>query len=149
MVRPRLFIGVSSGTVDSMINNYTANKKSRSDDQYSEGGVGGKRPDYASIVYADLARKARSPMIYLGGGARGASAAATELVERGFCAVTSTNGRATVAENPVNVPDLLATICRGLGIDPAKENMSNIGRPIPLADRTGKPIEAVLSSRIG
>lgn len=58
MGRPRLFVGVSSGTVDSMINNYTANKKKRNDDMYSEGGVGGKRPDYASIVYSELARKA-------------------------------------------------------------------------------------------
>lgn len=58
MGKPRLFVGISSGTVDSMINNYTANKKVRSDDMYSEGGIGGKRPDYASIVYADLARKA-------------------------------------------------------------------------------------------
>ncbi|MBU6153114.1 MAG: YgiQ family radical SAM protein [Bdellovibrionales bacterium] len=58
MGRPRLFVGVSSGTVDSMINNYTANKKKRTDDMYSEGGVGGKRPDYASIVYSELARKA-------------------------------------------------------------------------------------------
>lgn len=58
MGRPRLFVGVSSGTVDSMINNYTANKKVRSDDMYSEGGKGGKRPDYASIVYSELARKA-------------------------------------------------------------------------------------------
>ncbi|MDR3606045.1 MAG: YgiQ family radical SAM protein [Oligoflexia bacterium] len=56
--RPRLFVGVSSGTVDSMINNYTANRKSRSDDMYSEGGRGGKRPDYASVVYSELARKA-------------------------------------------------------------------------------------------
>jgi uncharacterized radical SAM protein YgiQ len=58
MGRPRLFVGVSSGTVDSMINNYTANKKVRSDDMYSEGGRGHRRPDYASIVYADLARRA-------------------------------------------------------------------------------------------
>jgi uncharacterized radical SAM protein YgiQ len=56
--RPRLFIGVSSGTVDSMINNYTANRKVRSDDMYSEGGKGGNRPDYASIVYSRLARQA-------------------------------------------------------------------------------------------
>ena len=56
--RPRLFVGISSGTVDSMINNYTANKKVRSDDMYSEGGIGGKRPDYASIVYSKLARQA-------------------------------------------------------------------------------------------
>ncbi|NDG84442.1 MAG: YgiQ family radical SAM protein, partial [Proteobacteria bacterium] len=58
MGRPRLFVGVSSGTVDSMINNYTANKKKRTDDMYSEGGVGGKRPDYASIAYSELARQA-------------------------------------------------------------------------------------------
>src|SRR6476620_8406684 len=58
MGRPRLFLGISSGTVDSMINNYTANKKRRTDDMYSEGGRGGKRPDYASIVYSELARKA-------------------------------------------------------------------------------------------
>ncbi len=58
MGRPRLFVGVSSGTVDSMINNYTANKKVRSDDMYSAGGKGGNRPDYASIVYSQLARQA-------------------------------------------------------------------------------------------
>lgn len=58
MGRPKLFVGVSSGTVDSMLNNYTANRKKRSDDQYSEGGRGGNRPDYASIVYTALVRKA-------------------------------------------------------------------------------------------
>ena len=56
--RPPLFIGISSGAVDSMLNNYTANKKTRSDDQYAPGGKGGERPDYAVSVYADLARKA-------------------------------------------------------------------------------------------
>ncbi len=58
MGRPRLFAGVSSGTVDSMINNYTANKRKRSDDQYAPGGLGGKRPDYATTAYARLAREA-------------------------------------------------------------------------------------------
>jgi uncharacterized radical SAM protein YgiQ len=58
MGRPRLFVGVSSGTVDSMINNYTANRKPRSDDMYSEDGIGGRRPDYASMVYSKLARQA-------------------------------------------------------------------------------------------
>lgn len=58
MGRPRLFVGISAGTVDSMINNYTANKKPRSDDQYSAGGKGGNRPDYATEVYSKLARRA-------------------------------------------------------------------------------------------
>lgn len=66
--KPKLFIGVSAGTVDSMINNYTANKRPRSDDMYSEAGeafhvtsTGKKeriRPDYASVVYSKLARQA-------------------------------------------------------------------------------------------
>jgi acetolactate synthase-1/2/3 large subunit len=47
---------------------------------------------------AALFRAARRPMLWLGGGARGAAAAATELVERGVAAVTSTNGRAVVPE---------------------------------------------------
>jgi uncharacterized radical SAM protein YgiQ len=50
---PRLFFGVSSGVVDSMVNHYTPAKKPRSHDSYSEGGVR-KRPDRATIVYADL-----------------------------------------------------------------------------------------------
>ncbi|MDH5542642.1 MAG: YgiQ family radical SAM protein [Nitrospinota bacterium] len=56
--RPTLFIGISSGAVDSMLNNYTANKKTRSDDQYAPGGKGGGRPDYAVSVYTELARRA-------------------------------------------------------------------------------------------
>jgi acetolactate synthase-1/2/3 large subunit len=45
-----------------------------------------------------MIRKAKRPLLWLGGGARGACQAATELVERGFCAVTSTNGRGVVPE---------------------------------------------------
>jgi acetolactate synthase-1/2/3 large subunit len=47
---------------------------------------------------ADLVLRAERPILWLGGGARHASEAATELVERGFAAVTSTNGRAVVPE---------------------------------------------------
>lgn len=49
---PRLFFGISSGNVDSMVNNYTPNRKRRSDDAYSPGGVV-QRPDRATIVYTD------------------------------------------------------------------------------------------------
>jgi len=68
MGRPRLFVGVSSGIVDSMINNYTANKKKRSDDMYSEDGLGGHRPDYACSVYAKLAREAFPDAVIVAGG---------------------------------------------------------------------------------
>src|SRR5512136_1440568 len=50
--RPRLFFGVSSGNVDSMVNNYTAAGRRRRTDAYSPGGIP-RRPDRAAIVYAD------------------------------------------------------------------------------------------------
>lgn len=58
-----------------------------------------RAPDAAHLdALAARVRKAKRPMLWLGGGARGAADAATALVERGFAAVTSTNGRAAVPE---------------------------------------------------
>jgi len=51
----------------------------------------------------------------------------------------------TIAENAVNVPNFVATVCKGLGLDHTKQNMSNVGRPIRLADANSKPIKEVLS----
>ena len=48
-----------------------------------------------------------------------------------------------VLENPVNVPDLMATIYTCLGIDPRKQNMSPLGRPIRLSDG-GTPVKDLL-----
>ncbi|MGJ8455563.1 YgiQ family radical SAM protein [Pseudothermotoga sp. U03pept] len=55
--RPRLFFGISGGNVDSMVANYTASMKKRKTDDYSPGGIGGKRPDRAVIVYSNLVRR--------------------------------------------------------------------------------------------
>jgi len=54
---PRLFWGVTAGCVDSMVANYTALKKKRKSDDYTPGGVNNRRPDRASIVYANLIRR--------------------------------------------------------------------------------------------
>jgi hypothetical protein len=56
---------------------------------------------------------------------------------------TSADGT-TVEERPVSVPDFLATICRALGIDPEKQNNSNVGRPIRIVDKGARPIEEVV-----
>jgi uncharacterized radical SAM protein YgiQ len=50
--RPRLFVSVSAGAVDSMVNRYTPNRRRRAEDAYSPGGVP-RRPDRAVLVYAD------------------------------------------------------------------------------------------------
>jgi len=54
---PKLFWGVSGGSVDSMVSNYTATKKFRSDDDYTPGGKNNKRPDMATLKYCNLIRQ--------------------------------------------------------------------------------------------
>ncbi len=68
MGRPRLFVGVSAGNLDSMLNKLTAQKKVRSVDQYSPGGRNDMRPNRATIVYSNLCRQAFPGLpIVLGG----------------------------------------------------------------------------------
>ena len=56
--RPRLGFLVSSGAMDSMVSNYTANNKPRSSDAYAHGGEKGHRPDRALITYVSKIRQA-------------------------------------------------------------------------------------------
>ena len=54
---PRLFFGVSAGSMDSMVNHYTANLRLRSNDAYTPGGKAGFRPDYAVKVYTQILKR--------------------------------------------------------------------------------------------
>jgi uncharacterized radical SAM protein YgiQ len=54
---PRLFWGVTAGSIDSMVANYTALKKPRKSDDYTPGGENTRRPDRATIVYSNLIRR--------------------------------------------------------------------------------------------
>jgi uncharacterized radical SAM protein YgiQ len=55
---PRLFFGVTGGNMDSMVNRYTSDRRVRSDDAYTPGGQGGRRPDRCVIVYSQRIREA-------------------------------------------------------------------------------------------
>lgn len=72
--------------------------------------------------------------VLAGGGIRGGQAVGK----------TSKDGM-EVVEGKTTVPDLLATVCKALGIDPSKQNNSNVGRPIRLVEPGGTPVEEVLS----
>ena len=65
---PRLGFLVSAGNMDSMVNHYSVSKKRRRTDAFTPGGVMGKRPDYATVVYSNLIRQVykKTPII-LGG----------------------------------------------------------------------------------
>lgn len=65
---PRLAFLVSAGNMDSMVNHYTVNKKKRHEDAYTPGGVAGKRPDYATIVYCNLIKRTyKNKPVLIGG----------------------------------------------------------------------------------
>jgi hypothetical protein len=72
--------------------------------------------------------------VVCGGGIRGGQA----------YGATSADGTQVKQPRAVSVADLLATVCQGLGIDPNRQNMSNIGRPIPLVDRGAQAIREIL-----
>uniref|UniRef100_UPI00405688A8 YgiQ family radical SAM protein n=1 Tax=Agathobacter sp. TaxID=2021311 RepID=UPI00405688A8 len=62
---PRLAFLVSGGNMDSMVNHYSVSKKRRETDSFTPGGVMGKRPDYATVVYCNLIRRTfkKTPII--------------------------------------------------------------------------------------
>ncbi|MBI5502901.1 MAG: YgiQ family radical SAM protein, partial [Deltaproteobacteria bacterium] len=66
---PRLFFGVTAGALDSMVANYTAQRRRRADDPYAPGGVAGGRPDRAITVYCNRLRRAygRHAFVVAGG----------------------------------------------------------------------------------
>jgi uncharacterized radical SAM protein YgiQ len=66
--RPNLFFGITAGNMDSMVNRYTSDKRVRSDDAYTPGGIGGKRPDRSVIVYSQRVREAFSDVPVVIGG---------------------------------------------------------------------------------
>jgi len=66
--KPNLFFGVTGGNMDSMVNRYTSDRRIRTDDAYTPGGVGGARPDRCVIVYSQRCREAAKDVpIVIGG----------------------------------------------------------------------------------
>jgi hypothetical protein len=54
-------------------------------------------------------------------------------------------GEEAVEERTVSVPDFLATVCLALGIDPTKEDKSDLGRPVRITDSAAKRVKEVLA----
>lgn len=66
--RPRLGFLISAGNMDSCVNHYSVSKKRRATDAYTPGGVMGKRPDHATVVYGNLIRKSYKDVPIIIGG---------------------------------------------------------------------------------
>lgn len=66
--RPRLAFLISAGNMDSCVNHYSVSQKRRASDAYTPGGIMGKRPDHATVVYGNLIRKSyRDVPVIIGG----------------------------------------------------------------------------------
>jgi len=66
--KPKLFFGITSGNMDSMVNHYTANRRLRSNDAYSPGNQAGFRPDRAVSVYSRIVRNLYPDTLIIAGG---------------------------------------------------------------------------------
>ena len=93
--KPNLFFGVTAGNMDSMINRYTADRKIRSDDAYTPGDVGGKRPDRAAHrLLPALPRSLQATCPSCSAASKAACAASrTTTTGRTRCAARSLVGR--------------------------------------------------------
>jgi hypothetical protein len=92
----------------------------------------------------------RTPKVNAFGGRDHFPAAWTTVLGGGGIAGGQVIGRTaddgmSIEDHPVAVPDFLATVCLALGIDPRKQNSSNVGRPIRIADPNAKPLRELLA----
>ena len=74
-----------------------------------------------------------------------ASVATTSSTTVAQAVGTTSKDGMKVEERPTSVPDLLATLCKALGIDPEKKNLSNVNRPISIVDKSANPVTEVLA----
>lgn len=131
--KPRLFFGVTSGCMDSMVNHYTANKRLRSTDAYTAGGNSGFRPDYAATVYTKILKKLYPDIPVLIGGIEASLRRVTHYdywADELFPNILSSSGA-----------DLLVY---GMGEMPLREILRLLKRGVPFSSITTVPQTAVL-----
>ncbi|MEZ4827617.1 MAG: YgiQ family radical SAM protein [Bacteroidia bacterium] len=132
--RPRLFFGVSSGCMDSMVNHYTANKRRRSTDAYTPGGEAGFRPDYAVNVYTRILKQLYPDVPVLIGGIEASLRRVTHYdywADKLFPSILETSGA-----------DMLVY---GMGEQPLYEIMKLLAKGVPFRSLRTIPQTAFLA----
>ncbi|MEY4135262.1 MAG: YgiQ family radical SAM protein [Saprospiraceae bacterium] len=132
---PRLFFGVTSGCMDSMVNHYTAGRRKRSTDAYTPGGEAGFRPDYATNVYTKILKTLYPDVPVLIGGIEASLRRVTHYdywADRLFPNILESSGA-----------DLLVY---GMGEMPLREIIRLLKKGVPFSSMTTIPQTAVLRS---
>jgi uncharacterized radical SAM protein YgiQ len=136
MGRPRLFFGVTSGCMDSMVNHYTAAKRKRSTDSYTPGGAAGFRPDYAATVYTKILKELYPDVPVLIGGIEASLRRVTHYdywADELFPNILTMSGA-----------DLLVY---GMGEMPLREILRLLNKGVPFESLTTIPQTAILRPR--
>lgn len=130
---PRLFFGVTSGCMDSMVNRYTAAKKLRSEDAYTPGGEHGFRPDYATIVYSNILKDLFPEVPVMIGG-----------IEASLRRVTHFDYWSDQLKPSILADSRADLLVYGMGELPLKETVRLLKRGVPFSSLTTIPQTAVL-----
>lgn len=120
--KPRLFFGVTSGCMDTMVNHYTANKRKRATDAYTAGGKAGFRPDYAVNIYCNILKELYPDVPVVIGGIEASLRRVTHYDywdDRLFPSVLESSGA-----------DLLVY---GMGEQPLREVLDLLDKGVPLS----------------
>ncbi|MCD4680208.1 MAG: YgiQ family radical SAM protein [Bacteroidales bacterium] len=133
---PKLFFGVTSGCMDSMVNNYTANKRLRSNDAYTAGGKAGFRPDYTTTVYSRILKRLFPEVPVIIGG-----------IEASMRRLTHYDYWSDELKAGILIDSLADILVYGMGEMAIKEIASLLSKGINVGSLTTIPQTAVLISR--
>ena len=130
---PKMFFGVTSGCMDSMVNHYTAAKKLRSEDAYTPGGQHGFRPDYATTVYSNILKDLFPDVPVMIGG-----------IEASLRRVTHFDYWSNKLMPSILADSRADLLIYGMGELPLKECVRLLKRGVPFASLAAVPQTALL-----
>jgi len=119
---PKLFFGVTSGCMDTMVNHYTANKRRRNNDAYTPGGEAGYRPDYATVVYSNILKDLYPDVPVLIGG-----------VEASLRRVTHYDYWSDTLKPTILVDSKADLLVYGMGEQPLREILNLLRKGVPFS----------------
>jgi uncharacterized radical SAM protein YgiQ len=134
---PKLFFGVTSGCMDSMVNHYTARKRRRSSDAYTPGGESNFRPDYAAYTYSKILKQLYPDVpVVLGG------------IEASLRRVTHYDYWSDTLKPSILAESGADLLVYGMGEQPLKEILRLLKRGVPFEKINTVPQTAVLAEKV-
>lgn len=134
--KPDLFFGISPGSMDSMVNHYTAARRKRSDDAYTPGGHSGARPDMPTIVYTRILKELYPDTPVIIGG-----------IEASLRRFTHYDYWKDMLKPPILWDSHADMLVYGMGEKPIMEICRMLRRGVPFASLTNIPQTAVIRGK--